>query len=242
MENGSLPGIRHLAKRMEYIRALMASIAIVFVIASSLTVNAQDSETQEIIDKIEAMAKATGGYHADYVMVDSNQKTRRVTKGQMKQKWPYMRWAEIRRSKDDRLIGFSISNGVTRWNYLPKYKLALKRNAHGHEWIDKQSVRHVRTEFLGGEEVYVIEAQGSAGIPVDNLDFFGRTEFYIGTQDGIIRQAIIFNSKNKIKGTQIFFNIRPDPSISEEDFEFVPPQGTQIFDLDSEAQTTHIEK
>ncbi len=190
----------------------------------------QGPTSQEIFEKIEALAETTGGYQADFVDIDTRKNERRVMKGKMKKKSLNTRWVELRRGKDDSLIGYAISNGVTKWIYDPEHKSAIKQSVQRKEWIDKQSVRYLRAEFFSGEEVYVISAKGNARIPAEHIASFDREEFYIGTEDGIIRQAIQYDHDGQIKGTQIFFNIRPDPTITEEDFDFEPPPGTRVVD------------
>ena len=104
-----------------------------------------------------------------------------------------------------------------------------------------ESLRYVRTEFFAGEEVYVIEAQQRSEILDDHHHSPVRVELYFGTQDGIVRQMIEYDPQGQITRTQIFFNIRPDPVIIDEDFDFVPPSGTKIIEWNDSGEETTVE-
>lgn len=220
---------------------VLIGIGVGCTLTSLQSVHAQDLPHQDLFEHIAELAKTTGGYHAEYVHVDTTGKTRKVIKGRLKKKWPNMRWGEIHKGHDDRPIGFSISNGTTSWLYWSKFRMAMKRSVQEREWIDEESLRYVRTEFFAGEEVYVIEAQQRSEILDDPHHSPVRVELYLGTQDGIVRQMIEYDPQGQITGTQIYFNIRPDPAIIDKDFEFVPPSGTQIIEWNDSGEETQVE-
>ena len=72
---------------------------------------AQNQTKEEILKQISQLAKKTGSYHAEVTTVEEREGKPRVTKGKAMFKWPNLSWRESRRSRDDKLIGLSVSNG-----------------------------------------------------------------------------------------------------------------------------------
>ena len=204
---------------------------------------AQNQTKEEIFNHISQLAKKTDSYHAEVTTVEEREGKPQVTKGKAMFKWPNMSWRESRRSRDHKLIGLSVSNGKIKWTYIPRVNSVLKydvkaldEDAQLKGWLsadelDEASLEYVGTAQLGGEKVYVIEGEHSALIKHENPDSPGTTRFYVGTKDGIIRKVISFNQEGREIGSQTFSNIRIDRSISEKDFEFTPPEGTQIHEI-----------
>ena len=212
---------------------------------------AQDKATQDMINHLEQLLEATGSYRTDVATIFEDGKE---INGKVKFKWPNMRWQENRfpRKHGSFHTVYIISNGTIRWNYMPGLNIALKydkkarhEDAQQKGWfsadiIDKASLQYVRKEQLDGEEVSVFESKPSALLKHENPDPPGTTRFYIGAKDGIMRKIVTYNPEGRETGSQIFSNIRIDPSISDKDFEFDPPEGTQIHEVKEVDQIIRI--
>ena len=216
-------------------------------IAMDLSINhvfAQDKVTQDMIEHLEQLMEATDSYRADVTSIVEGRKGATYhTKGKFKFKWPRMRWQKNWRVKDNKVLGVSISNGKFKWLYIPRVNAVLKyelktldEDAQKKGWfsadvLDEASLKYGGKEQLEGEEVYMIEGEPSALIKHENPEPPGTTRFYIGAKDGIMRKIVTYNPEGRETGSQIFSNIRIDPSISDKDFEFDPPEGTQIHEV-----------
>jgi len=216
-------------------------------IAMDLTINhvfAQDKVTQELLEVLTQLGKTSGSYRADITSIVQGRKgATYYTKGKFKFKWPRMLWQKNWRVKDNTLLGISISNGKFKWLYVPRVNAVLKYNKKAIDedsqekgWfsadvIDKASVQFVGKENIGREEVYVFEVEPSALLKHENPDPPGKSRFYIGVKDGIMRKMISYNPQGLETGSQIYTNIQLDDSITAKDFEFIPPDGTQIHEV-----------
>ena len=203
---------------------------------------AQDQTTIKILNHISQLAEETGSYHAETILVIEREGKRRVTKGMAKFKWPNMSWREIR-EEDGTLIGLIISNEKIKWNYIPKISYAIKYNketmkedAQQKGWLsldyfDKDNFHYIGKEQLGEEAMYVFEGKQSSFTKQKNPEGSGNARVYISAQDGTIRKFISYNENGQKVSSQIYSNIRKDPSISSKDFEFIPPEGTKIHEV-----------
>lgn len=205
---------------------------------------AQNQVTSEILARITQLGEATDSFHADVTsIIEGRSGEIYRTKGKFKFKWPRMRWEKHWSVVDGKPFGISVSNGKIKWTYSPntkiarKYKLkALDEDAQQKGWLSAAALDAASLEYLGkkefeGEEVYVIEGKPSALIKHKNPDPPGVSRFYIGTTDGIMRKLILYNQEGREIGSQTFSSIRIDPSISEKDFEFIPPEGTKVHEV-----------
>ncbi len=205
---------------------------------------AQDDVTQEVLEHLTHLGEETGSYRADVTSIVKGRKGSTYhTKGKFKFKWPRMLWQKNWRVEDNTLLGISSNNKNFKWLYIPRLNAVLKydrkalnEDAQQKGWLsaaalDGASLQYVGKESMRGEEVYVIQAEPNALLKHENPDPPGNTQFYIGAKDGIMRKIVTYDSQDRETGSQIFSNIRIDPSISDKDFEFVPPEGTQIHEV-----------
>jgi len=233
---------------LKYLVKVMAFYLVAFFIipnGSSMANQdcAQDQTTSEILEHISELAKTTGSYHADVTVITEKKGVSKTALGKFKYKWPNKSLREIRNEKNGQLMGFVISNGKVKWNYIPFGKLALKyelgeldEDAKRKGWksaasLDETSLEYLGEEQLALEEVYVLEGTHSDFQKQNNPAKPGKVKVFIGIKDGITRKVITYNQEGREVGSQTFSNIRIDPSISEKDFEFVPPEGTQIHEV-----------
>ncbi len=215
---------------------------------------AQDQTTREILERISHLAKATGSYRADSTVITPSKGDLKTTVGQFKHKWPNKSFLEIRNANNGELMGYSISNGKVRWNYMPFAKLTLKyeleeldKDAQKKGWSSAASVDEASLEYLGEEQlvleqVYVLEGSHSDLEKLNNPDNPGKVKVFVGVKDGIIRKVITYNREGHEISSQTFSNIRIDHSISDKDFEFVPPEGTKIYEVKDVGPRTNPEK
>jgi len=205
---------------------------------------AQDQETLSIMERIETLVEGTGSYHAEVKTVTTKKGETSVTNGRMKFKWPNMRWEENRHStKRGIRIGLIISNGEIRWNYMPSLKFAYKHDLKALDedarlkgwasagYFEEGSIQYLGIEQLEKEKVYVFEGTQSALKTPKNSNHPGKSRVYFSIKDGIPRKIVLYDHQGQETGSQIFSNIRKDLSISAKDFEFTPPEGTNIFEV-----------
>ena len=174
---------------------------------------AQNQTKGEILQHIALLGEETVSYRAEVTTVEEREGNPRVTTGMAMYKWPNMSWRESRSSRDNKLIGISVSNGKIEWVYIPRINTVLKydrsaldEDAQFKGWLsaaelDEASLEYVGIEQLGGEEVYVIEGAPSALIKHENPEPPGTTRFYIGTKDGIMRKLLSFNEEGREIGS-----------------------------------------
>lgn len=210
---------------------------------------AQDQVTQDMIDHLDQLRETIGSYRADVTSIIEG---RKGIKGKFKFKWPNMRWQENRFPKKHGFhIAYIISNGTIRWNYMPSLNWALKYNeealnedARVKGWLsaaylDEASLLYIGKENLHGEEVYVIEGESSAFYRHENPDPLGKIRFYVGAKDGILRKVITYNPQGQEAGSETYTNIQLDDSISAKDFEFSPPDGTKVSEVNAVGSRTN---
>jgi len=154
-----------------------------------------------------------------------------------------MRWEEDRHStKRGERIGLSVSNGKIHWNYIPSLKLAFKydlksldEDARKKGWasagyLEEDSIHYLGKEQLGNVEVLVFEGKQSMLRAPRNSKGPGKGRVYFSGNDGILRKLVTYDHQGNETGSQTFSNIHLDSSISAKDFEFTPPDGTQIME------------
>jgi len=205
---------------------------------------AQDPTTTQMFEHISQLAEATGSYHAEVTTLLKKKGQTSVVKGHLKFMWPRLLWEENKHVSNNKVrMAYNISNGKVRWNYIPSLKIALKYNieelnedAKQKGWIsaanlDEASLRYLGKEHLGNEEMYLLEGESSAFNKYENPSQPGKRQIYIDVQNGIIRKMILYNKQNEETDSVTFSNIRKDPSIALKDFDFTPPKGTQIHEV-----------
>lgn len=215
---------------------------------------AEDQATREILEHISQLVKGTGSYHADVTVTTERKGVSKTTVGQYKYKWPNKSFQEVRDVKDGTLMGFVISNGIIKWNYMPFGNLALKyelekldEDAQKKGWssaasLDETSLEYLGEEQLALEKMYVLGGTHSDLEKHNNPDNPGKVKVFVGIKDGIIRKVITHNRDEHEIGSTTFTNIRIDHSISDQDFEFVPPEGTKIYEVKDVGPRINLEE
>ena len=216
---------------------------------------AQDQTIEEIFKHISQLAEGTGSYRADVTTVTKGEGKTSVIKGKVKFKWPNMRWQENRFPKKQGFdTAFIISNGLIRWNYMPRLNFALKydeealdQDARLKGWLSadyfkEDSFQYVGIERLGKEEMYVFEGQQSAVKKLKNEEQPRTARVYVNVKNGILQKFIEYDHTGDKVSTQTLSNIQPDTSISAKDFNFTPPEGTRIQEVKDVGPRTNPEK
>ena len=217
------------------------------------SVLAQDQQTKDILEHVEELWRETGSYHAETLTVIEKEGNRKVTKRKAKFKWPNMSWREIRK-ENGRLMGLVISNGKIKWNYMPSigfakkyHKGAMMADAKRKGWstldfFDQGDFQYKGKEQLGKNEMFVFEGEQSSLSKQKNPERSGKARVYISTHDGIVRKFISYDKNGKEVASQTFSEIRKDSLISDKDFEFIPPEGTQIHEIKDVGSRANPEK
>ncbi len=203
----------------------------------------QDPRTIDILKHIIQLEKATGSYRADCRSVTESDGTAFVTDTQVVAKWPNMSRSETRSPEDGSLLGVFVSNGEVEWVYLPMLNTAFKSNlealhadAQGKygisaNYIDEGTVRYLGKEQLGTEKTHVFEGTPSALIKKREPAHPAKVRVYISAMDGTIRKVAFYDKRGKETYAETCGNVRKDASISVEDFEFIPPEGTRVIEV-----------
>lgn len=153
----------------------------------------------------------------------------------------------------------TISNGELMWQYLPFLKtasridLASLRKEFGDAYfayskedisrplkdVEESSIKYLGKEKIGDDECFVLEAEPKEGIPQEIP--YSRVRSWIDTVLGIERKAVFYNSEGKEVFSRSYENISVNISIPDTEFEFFPPEGTEVIDVTEEAKR-YIEK
>ncbi|MDA0738867.1 MAG: hypothetical protein O2999_04400 [Nitrospirae bacterium] len=196
------------------------------------------------MERLERLAQEIGSYQADVKTVTTINGKTSISKGKMKFMWPNLRWQENRRStKRGERLNLFVSNGKVHWSYSPKRKFAFKEDlksldedAREKGWassgyLEEGSMQYVGKEKLENVVVFVFEGKQNMLRVPRNSKQPGKTRGYFGAQDGILRKFVEYDHQGREITSQTIFNIRKDPSLSRNDFEFTPPEGTQIMEM-----------
>ena len=206
---------------------------------------AHDQTTEEIFKHISQLAEETGSYRAEITTITKSKGKRKEIKGKVKFRWPNMRWQENHHpTKHGLRLAYIISNGRIRWNYMPSLNFALKYNIEAldeearqkgwfsTDYFQRGSLQYLGKERLDMEEMYVFEGEQSPLKRPNNVKQSGKARVYFNVKNGILEKVIVFDHKGEEVSIQTFSNIRPDASISAQDFEFIPPEGTKIQEVE----------
>ena len=56
-------------------------------------------------------------------------------------------------------------------------------------------------------------------------------EMWIGADDGLVRKMTLFNEEGKEMMTHSYMNVEINTEVNDSQFEFTPPEGTQVMDM-----------
>lgn len=105
--------------------------------------------------------------------------------------------------------------------------------------LKKESLRFLRKELLNGELTYVFQGTVEASkskIPNQQGNKFqlGETTIWLAAKDGLLRKLTAKqNGHPSDDMTLLFNNVQVNPVVNEQDFQFTPPEGSQIMDMTS---------
>ncbi|MCM8783837.1 MAG: outer membrane lipoprotein-sorting protein [Candidatus Omnitrophica bacterium] len=153
----------------------------------------------------------------------------------------------------------TISNGEIMWQHLPFLKVAsridlasLKKEfgdayfAYSKEDISKplkdteeSSIKYLGKEMMGENECFVLEAEPKQGTTQEIP--FSRLKVWIDTTLGIERKTVFYSPEGKEVFSRSYENISVNIPIADTEFEFYPPEGTEVIDVTEETKQ-YIEK
>ena len=203
---------------------------------------AQDHKTKEILQRIEELGIARGSYQGMHTTRIVKKRKTEVVSGRFKFKGPNKRWQENIHQKDG-IKSVIFSNGKVRWSYVPSRQFALKHDVEAIEsdaqakgWLsasdlDRSTLKYLKESMLGTEPVYVFEGEHSPLLKEGNPEKQGVIRLYFSVNDGILRKLVTYDRKGREITSQIQTNIQRVPNFSDEDFEFIPPEGTRIYEF-----------
>ncbi len=228
---------------MIYLRFLLAFFIFLGSLISCNDVYSNTSvDGDHVIKRISELAKSAKAYTADFKIVTKTNGSEKETQGHLTFKWPNMVREEHRLSGENSENELIVSNGRVKWIYIPRAKLAYKYNLEEQvgnspeisdsfmTYINPKLVQYVGNSVMGQDAVHILEtkpdAQHEMGlIPSESGKLF------VGVQDGLLRKVVIYDAEKQEIYSQTFWNVKSDPSISSEQFEFLPPKDVFIHEM-----------
>lgn len=169
------------------------------------------------------------------------------TTGQCIYKKPQMLKCFTKQEKKGGFEAINLTTDKIRWSYskILGNRVAFKTDLRGVKFkygdsysqyidhIDKNSIRFMGQKIIDGVKYYLFEGKPTDIVETNEKDEDkGRKfQFLVNTKDGILRKMVESDRNGNIIGKQIISDVEINIPISDEEFEFVPPEGTQIIDM-----------
>ena len=210
-----------------------------------------DQKTEELISKIEAQAKNINSYRSDLTMNMEMMGQKIVYTGKLSFKKPNKSKMEMNGKIGPMDIKqIIVSDGRTVWTYQPSMNMVQKvdlekiiaetgddskqKNADPStpfQSLKRNSIAYIRTETIDGKEVYVFQGTPEIADAKDLSFVPEKVEIGIYTDNGMISKMVMLDKENKEMVSQYYSNIQLNVNIPDSEFEFTPPEGTQVADM-----------
>lgn len=136
----------------------------------------------------------------------------------------------------------------TSYQYLPAERQVLKYTADSPQAmesfrkpasemnivsvLDPKSVKVLGEEDFAGEPTYHIEGTTTTQFLPQGKPMTRKIEAWISKNDGLPRKMIEYTELTV--GTTIYHNMQINPPLAAKDFEFAPPKGVEVIDMNKE--------
>jgi outer membrane lipoprotein-sorting protein len=233
-------------------RWTIAGSLVAFMLVAGSSPLRGDEATEQLMADLKAKAAAVKSYRADMTTTMQMMGRNVSMRGSILFKKPKKTRTEtaidMGAMKMDQI---QLSDGKTTWIYQPEMKLAMKidmekvvaatkKESAGEKTTDiscpfqclqPENITHVRNEEIDGGKACVFQ-----GLPeksdMQKIPFApAKIELWIGADDGLLRRMVFFNEEGKEMMSQSYTNIQRDVEVPDDQFEFTPPEGTQVVDM-----------
>ncbi|MCM8765258.1 MAG: outer membrane lipoprotein carrier protein LolA [Candidatus Omnitrophica bacterium] len=237
----------------------MKKIFLMLVIFSLFSASSYGEKAEEILKIIQEKVKTVNSYKADFSLKVDSPTGEMLMQGNILFKREDKLKMEISMPNIPTATQLTISNGEIMWQYLPFLKAASKvdlstlKKEFGESYfayakedisqplkeVKEESLKYSGKEKIGMEECFVLEAE-----PKDNSRqeiSFSRVKVWIDINSGLEKRVVFYNSEGKEVLSRTYENISVNIPIEDKEFEFSPPEGTEIMDMTEETKG-YIEK
>ena len=227
-----------------FILALLGFVmAIGALLFSTDRLFSQGDSPPDVIKHLNQLLEATGSYRADVKIVMRDDVKTTIREGDFTFKWPNLMRLDTRVVEDGSPLATIVSDGTIKWHYMPSVKFAFKYDLTAFDedaqqkfgtsadYYDIETLTYLERDQVGTEDVYVFEVQPMESIKQEDPEHRGNARTYISVNDGTLRRTVTYGQEGNETNIHTYSNVRKDASISMRDFEFVPPAGTQVVEV-----------
>lgn len=229
--------------------AMVTAMIAVTILVISMETSAE-TEISQIISKIKQASNDIESYKTNYtIQIDKNgEKVKSIGHIEFKEPNKFYMEVELPELKGAKQI--FISNGEVMWQYMPNTKTARKivlqkgkgklsqeyfnkrgdiRNPFGN--MKSESIKFIKQFTEEDKLIYVLKAEPKDEVKQDSIVEVSKAKIWIFAGIGIPKKVIWYDEKNNPVITQEFKEIKINPDIDENKFNFSPPQGVDILEL-----------
>ena len=195
-------------------------------------------EAQELADK----ASRWKSYKTHFAL-DAKEEDGKpfLLRGTLAYKRPGLRRLEIREGEtaDDKNTQLLISDGEVEWQYYPQnnvvYKIKNPPESPGPHRpfteVKPETVRFVKKTQGEGGALLEFEAEPQPATVQGSPVPIKKVRLEVAEKDGMLREMVMLDEKGETVLTQRFTDLEVEPALSDGQFKFTPPQGTQVTEL-----------
>jgi len=217
----------------------------------------------EVVAEIGKKAAAVRSYQADMAVSISMMGQAMTSKGLMIMRKPDRSYVEMETDMGVmKMKQIMVSDGKWMWiqqpamNMISKIDMARVTAAAGGgagaaaglsggagasdltnplQMLDKESMKLLRVEDVGGVEVYVFEGampKAAQATPQAQMPFMpAKVQVWVAATDGLTRKLVMLDKEGKEAMSQTFSNIVLNKDYPDSQFTFTPPPGAQVMDM-----------
>lgn len=216
-------------------------LSLTIAAAASVAQAAPSKETLTALGEIRALTDKVNSFRADLEVRDKQGPQEQVTTSTLLVSKQHG-W-KIKSSSDGAEYHF-ISDFTNFHQYFPSDKRAFKSVADNAEaqalfrkpvsdmnpltLLDPATLQLKGKSQLGGEAVYHFEGTTSTQYLPQGKPVVRKMEAWISTKDGLPRRTV--EQVGPAMGTTTYSNVQVNPSVTAQDFEFLPPPDVQVMD------------
>jgi outer membrane lipoprotein-sorting protein len=237
--------------------ALVMSILLILATACAET----SSKTQQVLDDIAKKTKGIKSYRLKMRMETSMMGQPMITEGEMAFKSPNKMHMTTKSNMMGGALQEIIASGDVVWTYMPAMKMVTKMDlarikAAGKDKFpgaasdsnimnslaafSDDKIRFIEEKNTDEGKVYVLEADPDlAGkMPADSplpQMLPDKMVFWISQDTGMPVKIIMMAEDGSVMTEQTYSDFRLNVDIDDSEFEFTPPEGTQVMDMTESA-------
>ena len=223
-------------------RALATTAAAAFLLSPAF---AEESVSPEEAHRVQTQAESIRSYQTRFTLEAQEETGEPVTlEGTLLFEQPNRRRLELKEGPEQEPSQLLISDGTVEWQSYPAantvYRARSPELAPGphrpFSEVQPGSVRFLEKIESGRDKRVRFEAiplpsvvEGSP-VPIQTM----RIE--VAEQDGLVRELVLLDAQGEPVLTQRYLDLKVNVSIPEENFQFTPPEGFRVVDIDEEPE------